>query len=80
MRSAKARAASTNWVSLSSTRAWSGVVVDGRAIVQISRLGASKATMLGGGDGAFPIRVERAAVEFFAVVLHEVWAVAGVLP
>ena len=53
MRSAKARAASTNWASLSGTRAWSGVVVLGRATVQTSRFGASKAAMFGGGTVRF---------------------------
>ena len=45
--------ASTNCTSLSSTSACSGVVVVGRATVQISRLGASNATMFGGGTVRF---------------------------
>ena len=51
--SARTRAASTNCTSLSSTKAWSGVLVVGRYTVQASRLGASKAIMLGRGEVRF---------------------------
>ncbi len=53
MRWAKPRAASTNWTSFSVTSAYSGVVVLLRLMVQISRFGASKVTMLAGGAVRF---------------------------
>src|SRR5262245_3746563 len=53
LRSANARDASTNCTSLSITSACSGVVVDGRATTQVSRLGASNAAMFGGGTVRF---------------------------
>ena len=49
----QARAASTNWRSLSVTSAWSGVLVRSRRTVQVSRLGALKMSIDAGGAARF---------------------------
>src|SRR6185436_8881572 len=50
IREANARLASTNWGSFNKTSACNGVFVRGRRTTQYSRVGASKISMLGGGD------------------------------
>ena len=53
IRSAKPRAASTNVTSLSTSSAWSGVLVRVSRTMQVSRPGASNATIAGGGTVRF---------------------------